>query len=369
MQIIQLITSYSLKKEPTVKDRLIVIIEALLLKKYQVILISTDKIKLKIKNPNFKHVLANYAGRLRKNFFLRLFDELKISLKLIKLSNQKNGDLVFLTIPSSFLLFLSFKLRPKKIHIDFRDLVWEYMFKNKLLLNIFDTIIQKNLEFAKSISYTNEAERKNLSKFNFKKKNMYHISNGVLKSKFKKLKQVKISTNIKPTVAYIGKIGKAQNLKVLVKVAKLMPEINFQIVGNGSDLNNLKRLVKKNVLNNIKFTGHLHWKNLIDVYNKTDILFLQLRPNFNLAFPSKLYEYFSTGKYIIFSGVSDIYNALKKFDNYNTVEYENTNKIVSYIKKYIQSKNFRKISLKNKRLIQSHFIREKCINKFIDSFN
>ena len=96
-------------------------------------------------------------------------------------------------------------------------------------------------------------------------------------------------------------------------------------------------------------------------------MFLQLRPNFNLAFPSKLYEYLSTGKFIIFSSSVKTTNTLKKFNNIKTVEYGNLNRIAEVIRKHINSKNFRKISEQNKTIIKNEYLREKWINKFINS--
>jgi len=367
MKTIQVITSYSLSKEPTINDRLMPIIDLLLLKNYRVILFSSDTKKIKKNNFNFQHILASQNLNLKKNIFFRLFYELRLSFKLIRFSKQNNGDLIFITIPSIFLLFFTFKLRSRKLHLDFRDLVWEYMFKNELVLKIINLIIKKNLNYVSSISYTNEAEFKKLSKFGFKKDTMHHISNGVLEKKFKKLKNIKTEKKKIPLVSYIGKIGLAQDLKTFLNVAELMPKLNFQITGQGIDLEYLKKLVKKKKIKNVKFTGFVKWKDILNIYNKSDILFLQLRPNFNLAFPSKLYEYLSTGKFIIFSSSVKTTNTLKKFNNIKTVEYGNLNRIAEVIRKHINSKNFRKISEQNKTIIKNEYLREKWINKFINS--
>ena len=59
MKTIQLVTSYSLDNEPTIMDRLMPIIDLLLIKNYRVILISSDNKKIKKNNFNFQHILAN----------------------------------------------------------------------------------------------------------------------------------------------------------------------------------------------------------------------------------------------------------------------------------------------------------------------
>ena len=107
-------------------------------------------------------------------------------------------------------------------------------------------IINFNFQFVNSISYTNKAEYKNLLQYKFDKNNMHHISNGVSKKKYKKLKLVKLNKSASTTVSYVGNVGLAQNLKVLLPVAKYMSDIKFNIVGDGIQLNSLKKVAKTN---------------------------------------------------------------------------------------------------------------------------
>ena len=140
MKTIQIITSYSIQKEPVIKNRLDPLINLLLYKKYQIILISNDNKKISYPTKNFSHILVHSNFKKTKNLFLRSLLELKLSLKMIKNSRKLNGDLIFVTIPSVFLMFFLFKLRDKKLHLDIRDLVWEYLFKNQLVLKVIKVI-------------------------------------------------------------------------------------------------------------------------------------------------------------------------------------------------------------------------------------
>lgn len=366
MKKIQIITSYGINSEPVIKNRLEPLIKIFLLNKYKVHLISSDSKKVYYFNQNFISTVVSNTFKVR-NFFIRIFLEINLSFKLIKCSQKYKSDLVFVTVPSIFLLFLLFKLKKKNIHLDIRDIQWEYIFKNKYLLKILRIIIIKNLKYVKSISCTNKSEFKSLLNYNFDKKKIYIISNGVSKSKFKDLKKIKKNISKIFTISYLGNVGLAQNLKTLIDVARLMPHIKFKIVGDGVDLNWLKKIAKKNKTLNIKFTGRIVWKEVLNIYNQTDILFLQLDPEFKTAIPSKLYEYLSTGKLIIFAGGSDIMMRLKKFDNIVFAEYDNCSSIVKKINNYINSKKFQNISKKNKNTISRYFIREKLIEKFMIS--
>ena len=145
-----------------------------------------------------------------------------------------------------------------------------------------------------------------------------------------------------------------------------MPDIKFNIVGDGVELNTLKNVAKKDKIKNVKFPGRVDWKNVLSIYDKTDILFLQLDKNFKTAFPSKLYEYICTGKFIIFVGDADVTKNLKKFENICVINPGNHNLIAKKIYKHINSKNFRKISTLNRKIINQFFIREKSIKNFLN---
>ena len=288
-------------------------------------------------------------------------------MKLIKCSKKSKSDLVFITIPSIFLLFFIFKLKDKRLHLDIRDLVWEYVFKNKFILKIIEFMIRKNLKFIHSLSYTNKSEFQSLLKYNFDKKKIYQIPNGVSEKKFNELKHIKKSDSGKPTVSYIGNIGIAQSLETLIKVAKLMSGINFNIVGDGIDLSRLINLAKRNNVTNLNFTGQIAWKGVVNIYDQTDILFLQVNPDYKTAVPSKLYEYISSGKLIIFAGGGDVINNLQEFDNIIFTEYENHNSIIKIINTHVNSQEFKNISFKNRKLINQGFIRENLIENFLYS--
>lgn len=365
MKTIEIITSYSIHEEPTIKNRLTPIIDSLLNKNHKVYLISNDKKKFPRPYKNFIHLTTSLNYKSTNKFFLRLLYEFIVSLKLIKISNKINGNYVFLTVPSVFLLFFVFMIKNKKIHLDIRDLMWEYLFKNRLILKIIKFLIKKNFQYTNSISFTNEFEKRNLQQYGFDKKRMYQISNGISEYNFNSLKKIKVCKMKRPTVSYIGNIGTAQNLKILIDVANLMPQVNFNIVGKGIDLDYVKNYSKTKNLKNVKFTGFIHWDRLLKIYNQTDILFMQLKPNFETAVPSKLYEYFSTGKYIIYVSDNNLSNNFKKFNNYEIVKYGNKENIVKKISDHINSKNFRKISKKNRMHIKKYFIRENIIKDFI----
>jgi colanic acid biosynthesis glycosyl transferase WcaI len=109
----------------------------------------------------------------------------------------------------------------------------------------------------------------------------------------------------RPLVAYVGLIGDAQGLGVLVDVAAALPSVDFVIAGEGPERPALERAVAERRLANVRLTGYLARADVLEVYRTSDILFAQLKdtPTLNATgLPSKLHEYMATGKPIVYAG-------------------------------------------------------------------
>ena len=128
------------------------------------------------------------------------------------------------------------------------------------------------------------------------------LPNGVSKEQFDRLSILKQSKSERPAVCYIGNIGLAQNLTLLVDVAIRCPEADFLIVGGGNDFNRVLRYAKDKNAKNVLLTGRVSWDIIPSYYERADILFAQLGFDYQGAMPSKLYEYLASGKFIVYGG-------------------------------------------------------------------
>jgi len=109
----------------------------------------------------------------------------------------------------------------------------------------------------------------------------------------------------RPLVAYVGLIGDAQAVGVLVDVAQSLPDVDFLIVGDGPERAEVDAQIAERGVRNVTLTGYLDRAGVLDVYTRADILFGQLRdaPTLNAtSLPSKLYEYMATGKPVVYAG-------------------------------------------------------------------
>ena len=164
-------------------------------------------------------------------------------------------------------------------------------------------------------------------------------------------------------ITYIGNIGIAQDVLTLVKVAKKLPEIKFNIIGDGVEFNKIKEYVNMNNLKNVNLTGKLSWNEILKYYQTSKILFAQLKENFAIAMPSKLYEYASTGLPIVYGGKGEAVKFIEKLENGYVFEPGNIEQCKNLINLIL--KRDIKLSLKNREFIKDNFIREKNAGKLL----
>ena len=140
-----------------------------------------------------------------------------------------------------------------------------------------------------------------------KKEKFIWISNGVDLSNIKYTLKEK---NDKFIISYTGAIGIANNLKILLDVAKKLKEkkdIYFRIVGEGAEKEKLKVFVKENKLSNVSIENSVPKNEVTNILQNSDILFLSLKDSplyrFGISL-NKLFDYMASGRVIIFSGNS-----------------------------------------------------------------
>lgn len=133
------------------------------------------------------------------------------------------------------------------------------------------------------------------------------ISNGVDLSNIKYSQKEK---NEKFIISYTGAIGVANNLQILLDVAKKLKDnknIYFRVVGNGAEKEKLKVFVKENNLFNVSIENSVPKDKVTNILQNSDVLFLSLKDSplyrFGISL-NKLFDYMASGRVIIFAGNS-----------------------------------------------------------------
>ena len=109
----------------------------------------------------------------------------------------------------------------------------------------------------------------------------------------------------RPIVTYAGSIGYNQALAVMLDVARMLPDVDFVMAGDGTELPSLVSKAAELNLTNVSFPGFLDRQELLELYGKSDILLGHAKnaPVINATMiPVKLFEYMATGKPVIYAG-------------------------------------------------------------------
>lgn len=114
---------------------------------------------------------------------------------------------------------------------------------------------------------------------------------------------------------FAGNIGKVQNLENVIRgfglAAKSNDQIKLNIIGDGSNMETLKNIVKEENFANVYFWGRKPLKEMPRWFEASDVLIISLtdKPIFSLTVPAKFQAYLASGKpiYCVMKGeVADL---------------------------------------------------------------
>lgn len=367
---ITLIFAAPLEFENAAKNRALSFTNEFLMQGYQVILISNDRPEYELlTNPQFIHSKVKAKNTKIKSFIKRGLLEGENSYNLLKHAHSFDSSLILISIPSMFLLHLSFLLpKDKTIICDIRDLSWEYLSENSLLTKnikkLFRWSAKKNINRFDIISVTNDEEFQYLNTImTCSKINLVKIPNGVSQASYETLSQVTGNTTTQKTITYIGNVGLAQDLSTLLLSAKALPQYHFNIVGNGTDMERIQALYDELSLPNVTMWGQQSFDKLISIYSNSDILYAQLTPDYSGAMPSKLYEYLATGKFIVYGGTGLAPSILNQYPHTKTVVPQDPQALTKALSSVLDESNpnVNFIHMDNRNYIKNHFIRETMV--------
>lgn len=110
---------------------------------------------------------------------------------------------------------------------------------------------------------------------------------------------------------FAGNIGAAQSLNTVLDAADILredPRLRWHIVGDGSELENLKRRAKELSLENVIFYGRKPLAEMPAYYAKADAMLVTLTadPFIGMTLPAKVQSYMAAGKPVIAAANGEI---------------------------------------------------------------
>ena len=328
-------------------------------------------------------VRASKAKR-NSNFFTRLYIYITFFLKSIFLTVFRRGkyDLVIATTPSPFcgLLGIISKVRFRcKYILDIRDL-WPECIKNIGLFRrnefilkiayIFEEIVFK---FTDAIIINSNGFKDYIIKKKYKKSIVF-IPNGLQIKEIESYKRICQETNKhkKFTVIYTGMMGLPQNIISLVEVARSLrdfKDIEFKIIGTGTQKDKVLELIKHYNLKNIKVYDPMPKKRVVKELAKCHVAFAHLRNDsaFDLVLPGKVIDYMGIGIPIVAGVEGYTSKVISESNSGLVVEPDNYIKLSEAIMKIYKNRKLQEEYSNNGRdYCLNNFCVEKNFIKYVD---
>jgi glycosyltransferase involved in cell wall biosynthesis len=117
-------------------------------------------------------------------------------------------------------------------------------------------------------------------------------------------------------VVFAGQLGLAQGLDVVLDAAEELldlSDVQFILVGDGTDVDRLRKLAFKRRLRNVRFLGRQPAEQMPAVLAISDVLLVNLRddPLFRITVPSKTIAYMACGRPVLMAVEGDAANLIR----------------------------------------------------------
>ena len=289
----------------------------------------------------------------------------------------KNYDHVFIyqTGPLTLALpgILIKKLYKKAVTIWTQDVwpdtVYAYGFKKtKLLSKFLDLLVRFIYKNINNILASCEGFIPKIAKY-VPQKRIEWIPNWSLVANLDSKETVKLPGRFNFTFG--GNIGKVQNLENVIhgfaKISRMHDAVYLNIIGDGSHLEDLKKIVSDYKIDNVVFHGRQPLQMMPSYFNASDVLIISLidSPIFEITIPSKFQAYLSANKPIMGVIAGEVKDLILKFGIGKVADPSDIDSIAYVFKEFISEAEKTDINMVNKakELNDTLFNREKIIQK------
>lgn len=166
---------------------------------------------------------------------------------------------------------------------------------------------------------------------------------------------------------FAGNVGDMQSVETIVKAANVLKSnelISFHIIGDGSRLEDCKKLANNLKINNIKFYGRRPVEEMPKFYDMADAMLITLKANrvLSLTLPGKIQSYMAAGKPIIGAIDGETRHVISKASCGYTCEAENHEALAELIKEFCKSNEKKQMSENAHKFYLGNYNKEKFMN-------
>ncbi len=171
-------------------------------------------------------------------------------------------------------------------------------------------------------------------------------------------------------VLFAGNLGLAQSVDTIIDSARLLKDenIKFDIVGDGSELDNLKERAKD--LQNVVFHGRKPLEDMPGFYENADAMLVTLKKSSAISFtlPGKVQSYMASGRVVVGAIDGETQTVLNASQGGYCGEAENARLLAINIKNLKESNQAVELGRKNREYYLKNFDKDTFIDKLIKSF-
>lgn len=315
----------------------------------------------------------------KSGFLDQIFAFKKFYLDILQETKNEKYILIVASSSRLFTAFLGYKIaksKDVKLYLDIRDIFVDTItdvVKSKtvklIILPFLKIIENRVFNYASHINLISEGFKEYFTKFPNPKYTFY--TNGIDEEFVNSIHNEPntLSSNISKQIVYAGNIGEGQGLeKIIPDSARLLgEEFSFLIIGDGGAKIKLVNEIKRLGIKNVVLKSPVNRKELIEIYESADYLFLHLNDYkaFEKVLPSKIFELSVFEKPLI-AGVNGFSKIFIENNIPNSIVFQpgNANEFVEKLKKFKFNKN-----LNRKAFVKTHMrstINRKIVTSILD---
>ena len=170
---------------------------------------------------------------------------------------------------------------------------------------------------------------------------------------------------------FAGNVGAAQGLTTVIKAAAILKNetaLRWHIVGDGSELENLKTMANQLGLANVIFHGRKKLEEMPKYYAMADAMLVTLMndPFISLTLPGKVQTYMAAGKPIIGAAIGEIPKVIEAARCGYCADAEDTLGLAKAVQKFLECESKQQLGRNAKQYYEDHFTRTKFMDTLED---
>ena len=167
---------------------------------------------------------------------------------------------------------------------------------------------------------------------------------------------------------FAGNVGAAQSLNTVLEAAKLLQDektLRWHIVGDGSELENLKKMATELALENVIFHGRKPMEQMPEYYAKADAMLVTLTadPVISLTLPAKVQSYMAAGKPVIAASNGEIPKVIQASNCGFCAKAEDAAGLAEAVKAFLSHPDQGQLGANARKYYEDHFARDKFMSK------